>query len=443
MKTPVGVDTIILGCGLSGITLAHHLNRLGISFVLLEKNDQPGGLCRTFITGDYHWDLGVHAIYGKNSNSLDFFVNSGVEFGHHDRNVKILQNLRRGYRLIEYPFENGVRDLSFPQMLNCVCGYLSCYLRQHSFLKRDITNFQEWIDYILGRGTKKYFMDPYNHKIWSCPLDQISLDLVNQKIDPAPIMEYIKGVFWKRQVGRSYQAKFIYPTFGVGDLMKVLAAQYIKEDQLFTGVHISQIRKKKGLWTVVTQCRQFEARNIISTIPVPELLRLLGEDSFPGTGVEGLEHNNTLFVMIGLKPGRKFRYVDDLHWFFFPGREAFYRGTCMHAFSPRFPRCMVLEVTVNHGHRVLSQYSDLAQRTIEDLIKYGLVNSEHDISMTDFLVEPYTYPIPTLGKAKIIENLENRLKVEGVRLFGRNGRWNYINMDGIVKEAQEFVGTFK
>ncbi|WP_430817319.1 protoporphyrinogen oxidase [Carboxylicivirga sp. RSCT41] len=38
---------IILGAGVTGLTLAHHLNKEGIGFKVIEKNDRPGGVVHT------------------------------------------------------------------------------------------------------------------------------------------------------------------------------------------------------------------------------------------------------------------------------------------------------------------------------------------------------------------------------------------------------------
>jgi all-trans-retinol 13,14-reductase len=55
-------DYLIIGSGMSGISLAAMLAREGKSSLILERHYEPGGFTHTFKRRDYEWDVGVHYI---------------------------------------------------------------------------------------------------------------------------------------------------------------------------------------------------------------------------------------------------------------------------------------------------------------------------------------------------------------------------------------------
>ena len=42
----MGVDVIVVGGGIAGLSAAYELQARGLSFVLLERTARPGGVCR-------------------------------------------------------------------------------------------------------------------------------------------------------------------------------------------------------------------------------------------------------------------------------------------------------------------------------------------------------------------------------------------------------------
>ena len=68
-KIPDNLDAIVIGSGIGGLTVAAILSRTGKRVLVLEKHDQAGGCCRTFIWKGYEFDVGIHYVGGMgNSN---------------------------------------------------------------------------------------------------------------------------------------------------------------------------------------------------------------------------------------------------------------------------------------------------------------------------------------------------------------------------------------
>jgi protoporphyrinogen oxidase len=61
-------ETIILGGGLSGLSVAHYL---GGKCLVLEAEESPGGLCRSFHKAGFTYDIGGHILFSKDRELLE------------------------------------------------------------------------------------------------------------------------------------------------------------------------------------------------------------------------------------------------------------------------------------------------------------------------------------------------------------------------------------
>lgn len=423
----------ILGAGFTGLELGRRLNELSEDFVIFEKESQIGGICRTNKTGEYHWDFAVHAMYSNCKKAMDYFLSLPLRYEYQNRNVKILHSGNNGRRyLLNYPFEMGVKDLPLRERLECIYGYITT----RALAKNSYSNLEEWIDNCSGKGIAKHFMLPYNKKIWNCRLSEISSKIVSSKIDPPSAIDFILTLLGKDIVGRAYQAKFIYPTQGLQGLMDYTAKDI--KNKIFLNTKIEKLLRRADKWIIVTDKGNKEEANIvISTIPLVELLKKIDIDGLEKEYSE-FRWNDTIFIMIGLKGGCDFKLIGDCHWAFFKSDEIFYRVTLMHNFRPGFLPTLVAEVT-QKGNIIYKTSEEVKGLVVKDLIRLGIVSSTDEIIQTDIKLLEYTYPIPTVGLEGVKERIRTILERHKLFLLGRNGNWDYINMDGVVMKVEEFV----
>jgi UDP-galactopyranose mutase len=413
--------------------LARRLSELGIAHAVLERNEEAGGLCRTLRSGEYSWDLGPHGLYSKRAEAMAFCRALPLKYERLRRNVRICHHGPRGIREVGYPFENGLADLPFLQKIECVVGYCRAARAPSG---RAFGSVQEWIESGLGPGIARYFMLPYNRKIWDCPLDRMSMDLVKEKIDPERPWTIVRNAFWKRGVGRAYQAEFLYPEDGIGALPKAVASSL--RGTVRTGFRVSRILPLAGRWRVLSESGDsLEADRVVSTIPLPELLQALDEPSL-GLKKGAFLSNHTWFVVVGLKPGRDFGRFKHCQWVFFAGPEIFYRISLMHNFTRKRPAAAVAEITCK-GEAAALRQDELASRVLKDMKASGILCDEEDAAVAQAHLERYTYPIQSVGMRAVRDEVEEALRLRGIFLLGRSGRWDYLNMDGIFLAVSEFV----
>ncbi|MHC1698024.1 MAG: NAD(P)/FAD-dependent oxidoreductase [Geobacteraceae bacterium] len=104
-------DVIIIGGGISGMSLAHYCAKAGLKPLVMDKNGQMGGTFNTCRTDNFWFELGAHTCY----NSYGTLVDLLRETGSLD---KITKPDSVGYKLIT---KDGIKSImsqmSFPELL--------------------------------------------------------------------------------------------------------------------------------------------------------------------------------------------------------------------------------------------------------------------------------------------------------------------------------------
>ena len=97
---------LIIGAGISGLTFANYIKE---DYLIIEKEDEVGGYCRTIKRGDYVWDYAGHFFHFSTDEFKKRFIDSVKkdEIIYKDKNTKIIYN----NNLVSY-FLKGGRDRS-------------------------------------------------------------------------------------------------------------------------------------------------------------------------------------------------------------------------------------------------------------------------------------------------------------------------------------------
>ncbi|KAF0687383.1 Aste57867_20866 [Aphanomyces stellatus] len=100
-KIPADIDVIVIGSGMSGLTVASALAKEGKRVLVLEQHDVAGGNNHTFEEKGYEFDTGLHYIGGHlddkkwpNRKMFDYISNDGVEFQHLGKVVDVALTIR-------------------------------------------------------------------------------------------------------------------------------------------------------------------------------------------------------------------------------------------------------------------------------------------------------------------------------------------------------------
>ncbi len=424
---------VIIGAGPTGLGAAYRLNELGYdNWVLYEKSDEVGGHSTSHVDGHgFVWDEGGHVIFSHYpyfDNLIDKML--GKEVHERIRESWIVQG---DASWVPYPFQSNLRYLPKDVQVKCLVGAAKAAANGGG---RDAKNFRDWTLGTFGEGIAEAFMFPYNSKVWTTPLEQMSKSWIADRVAVVDFKRLLENVLYERDdVGWGPNSKFKFPLHGgTGQIYRRMAEQFPAK---------IQHGKKLAEVDVARRRVSFEDGSgdnydvLISTAPLDLLAHMIRPvDEKLREAAAGLEHNNLLVLGLGLKKkietGRCWIYFTD-------SAMPCYRATYFSHYSPNnVPggdtekySSLMCEMSFRVGEtpdpeRVLDQVIDglIRAKMLEESDRQRVVSRYHRVIA-------YSYPIPTLGRDGALGILQPALLEKGIYSRGRFGAWRYEigNMD--------------
>ncbi len=430
------MKTAILGGGLTGLTLGYLMKQQNRDIEILEKERECGGLMRTLEHEGFTFDYcGSHIIFSKNKKVLDFML-SLLEQNRirNRRNTKILY---KG-RLVKYPFENGLSDLTKEENFECLYSFIQNLIKKERGEVGKPSNLKEWFSYTFGDAIAKKYLIPYNEKIWKCSLEQISLEWVARVPNP-PIEDIIKSSLGISTEGYLHQLHFYYPKVGgIQALTKSLEKKI--GNSVTTNFEIVRISGADGKWTISDGKCDKQFKKIVSTIPIQNLVKAIDAPTKIKEAANSLKYNSLITVMLGLK--RKIKA--NISWLYIPDRKILpYRASFPSNYSPKnapFGRSSVMaEITCKIEDKLWKKNdAAIANQVIADLHNLNLIDKK-DVSFALTRRAEYAYVINDHNynvNMKIIRNYFTQKKID---LVGRFSEFRYLNMDACIKSAMNYA----
>jgi protoporphyrinogen oxidase len=430
----------ILGGGLTGLSLGYFLNQKEYDFLILEKNEETSGLLKSVVVNGFTFDVGgSHIIFSKDEKILNFMVSLlGDNVVKNRRNTKILY---KG-RYVKYPFENGLVDLPKKDNFECLYYFIQNLIAKERGELKPPTTMKEWFYYTFGKGIAEKYLIPYNEKIWKYPLEKISTVWV-ERIPNPPIEDIVKSSLGIPTEGYTHQLYFYYPKFGGIQSLARAFERPIKH-RIVTDFKVEKIIREDNKWIVSCGKKEFEFDRLISTIPLQELVSAL--DNTPKevvSSVRNLKFNSLITVGIGIDQPK----INDFSWLYIPDKDILtHRVSFPSNYSPyvasKGKSSVLAEITYHDGDEI-SKMNDkeIIERTVEDLDKLRIIN-KNEVIFTIAWRFDYAYVLHDLNYDKNVGILYNYLDKIGIKLVGRFGRWKYLNMDSVIRDAKKCVMQF-
>ena len=431
---------LILGAGPCGLGAAYHLQKLGhTNWQLFEKNSHVGGLSASFIDDKgFTWDIGGHVLFSH----YEYFDKAVAEalgdaWYEHKREswVRILQ------RWVPYPFQNNVRYLPDDALYECVSG-----LRDLSGSPDRTGNFRDWMDTVFGRGIVKYFMEPYNRKVWGVPLESMSKEWIAERVSVVDLARIERNIAEQcDDLSWGPNNVFRFPKHGgTGVIYDGIAKPlqdriHLQLEMLEIDLDLKMVTFANGL------VEQYDV--LINTSPLDLLVsscRSIPEQIAEAAG--GLVHNGGLIAGLGFAGRRD----DTKCWMYFPeNNSTFYRVTNFHNYS-RFnvpdgdtERFFSLMCETTYSLHKPEDKAGIVEKTILGLVSSGMIDeAQMEQIASRYLIDiPYSYPVPTLGRDAALCQIQPYLESRDVYSRGRFGAWKYEvgNMDHSFMQGVEVV----
>ena len=427
-KKPV----VIVGAGVSGLSLACLLQKLGIHCVLVEKEERVGGLARSFTYDDFTFDIGPHRFH-TNVKSVDSFVrdNLGTAALEITRNSQV-QFL--GHRYL-WPLSPGLMLLRFPPRLILSIGWDLLTL----YKKRDPISFRDQIENMYGPTLYRHFFEGYSSKFLGITPELTDVDWATTGVDRAIIDQRLKvHSLWQLAFAallpsRGPETIFLYPRDGCGQFTDLLAEEFTAAGgELLTGCEI------EGLGASSTQVTEIEVAG--RTIK-PELLVWTGTIHSLASHLElpppPLDYLALVCYNMMLTEGEHF----DFQWCYHGAADVFFSRVSVPAnFSPHITptgkRSFCVEVPCREDDALYHEPERQLDRVLADMKRERLLKTDSEVLDVRCERLPWAYPIYKLGYRRDLEALDSQTApFENLIMAGRLGKFWYNNMDHCIEAS--------
>jgi protoporphyrinogen oxidase len=432
--------TLILGAGLTGLSCAYHLRD---NYLLLEKEDEPGGIVRTRIRhngflcdGTGHW-LHLRNPYMK---ELVGRLLPG-ELAEHER--KAVVHMHGVFT--PYPFQANTFGLPRQVGLDCLLGLLKARHPEDFGLHSSEQlpkNFREWIIRYFGEGIARHFMIPYNEKLLGVSLDELRPEYAERFIPRPSLEDVVKGAFGFSRESLGYNAKFVYPREGgISALPRSFAAALALKPRY--RVEVTKVDLKSRTATL-SSGTQVHYQHLLNTTPLPVLIEMLsGVPPEIAAAAGQLRATTVYYFDIGVKgPGAE---ASQYHWVYFPEPDfVFYRAgsySAVHAdAAPAGCRSYYVEMSGDPAI-LLKDLERLKKDVLAGLRKAKILSDKDEILFMELSQIPFAYVIFDHNYERSRKILFDFLSSHGILTGGRWGGWGYGGMEDAMLDGKAAAET--
>ena len=259
----IKVDTLILGGGISGVFIGVEFLQKGLhDFLILEKEELSGGLCRSFKIGNLYYDAGAHALHKKaieSSEKLQKIIDIN-ELYCQKRNASVFIF----ERFIPHPLQLHLFYAPLWVRFKCFMSYLV----RPRIASNDLLN---WLQTKFGKQVCKYFLFPYNEKVWKTNLKNISVNWVSRVSSGSS--KFLKGLFFSGDQNYNSNEYVCYPNIGGFENLFLGGIEKI-HDNLVVNSEVTNIDLDKKEATT-RDGKTYQYRKLVSTLPVDLLVKKL------------------------------------------------------------------------------------------------------------------------------------------------------------------------
>ncbi len=426
---------VIIGAGPTGLGTAYALQEYKhTNWKIYEKNAYVGGLAHSFKDENgFVWDIGGHVIFSHYEYFDNLFEKlMKKEYLEHKREAHIWMVKR----FVPYPFQNNIKYLPKEKILDCLIGLIKAQKQE-----RISNNFKEWLLSTFGEGIFKYFLYPYNLKVWAYPLEMMSKRWIGERVSVINIYKILENVILdKDDISWGPNAKFKFPLIGgTGNLFNRFIP-YIKNNLYLNKEIISINTEHKIVYFKDNTKEKYDI--LINTAPLNELI-LKSDIEKLKKEVKKLKYASGVIVGIGLK-GKLSKKLNSRCWMYFPENDnPFYRVTVFSNYShTNAPKgCWSLMAEVSYSDYKKIDKENIIAEVIQGIKNTELISSEDEIISKWAMDVKYSYPIPTLERDKILKKIQYNLMGKDIYSRGRFGAWKYEigNMDHSVMQGKEII----
>jgi protoporphyrinogen oxidase len=430
--------TVILGGGPAGLTAGYVLAKQGLPVIVLEAENQVGGIAKTAVRDGYRFDLGGHRFFTKVKEVDDLWHEiMKEEFLERPRMSRIYWRDRRGRtKFLDYPLRGPdvIKKLGPVDLTKALLSYLWAAVKP----KGKEETYEEWVSNRFGRWLFNQFFKSYTEKVWGVPTSEIRADWAAQRIKNLSFFRAAWSAFFGNKDDKvtSLISKFNYPRFGPGQMweqmtedIRALGGEVLLEHRVtkleFDGDRCVRVHAGEKV---------FEPSAVISSLPLRNTVGMAEPRPKPEVmaAAKGLRYRDFLTVAVVING-------DDLfpdNWIYIHdpnvnvGRIQNFRSWSPWMVPDPSKACVGLEFFCFAGDELWeTDDQELVQLGMRELEQLGLAKADRlEFGFVERVPKAYPMYDPDYSERvhairSWLDGLDNFIQV------GRNGLHRYNNSD--------------
>ena len=405
---------VIVGAGVSGLAYAGFSKN---ECLLLEKDAEIGGYCKTIKWGDFVWDYSGHFFHFRDTFLEDYICRNMVhdDIRYCEKHTQIFY--RQKY--IDFPFQKNIHQLDQDEFIDCLYDLFTT-------TGNDYFTFKQMLYAKFGQSIAEKFLIPYNEKLYACDLNRLDVDAMGRFFPYADKEEIIRN--FKKTNNNSYNSHFTYPRGGAIEYVKSLAS-YIGKSNICLNECVKSIDVTEK--TIKTDKRELKYDNLISTMPFPLLMQCCSMEY----DTDIYSWNKVLVFNLGFD--KKGKDVFN-NWIYVPSKDfCFYRvGYYDNIFATKN---MSLYVELCFGKNTdVIDVEYYKEKVLDDLKKAGII-TDHKLIASHFVIMDPAYVHITKESIRDVEEKKKVLARNNIYSIGRYGSWTYCSIEDNILEAKALM----
>ena len=405
---------VIVGAGVSGLAYAGFSKN---ECLLLEKDAEIGGYCKTIKWGDFVWDYSGHFFHFRDTFLEDYICRNMVhdDIRYCEKHTQIFY--RQKY--IDFPFQKNIHQLDQDE-------FIDCFYDLFTTTGNDYFTFKQMLYAKFGQSIAEKFLIPYNEKLYACDLNRLDVDAMGRFFPYADKEEIIRN--FQKTNNNSYNSHFTYPRGGAIEYVKSLAS-YIGKSNICLNECVKSIDVTEK--TIKTDKRELKYDNLISTMPFPLLMQCCSMEY----DTDIYSWNKVLVFNLGFD--KKGKDVFN-NWIYVPSKDfCFYRvGYYDNIFATKN---MSLYVELGFGKNTdVIDVEYYKEKVLDDLKKAGII-TDHKLIASHFVIMDPAYVHITKESIRDVEEKKKVLARNNIYSIGRYGSWTYCSIEDNILEAKALM----
>ncbi len=404
-------NTIILGAGIAGLSAGKQLSKRSQDFAIFEKETSLGGLLDGFSFQGHRFDQAIHLSFATEEEVRKIFDLTKT-FTHKPEAWCWYYD-----RWLKHPIHNNLYPLSTDDKVKLIKDFFGKK-------KIKVRNYEDWLRNQYGNMISEKFNLPYTQKYWTLPACKLGINWIGNRVRVANSQEILFGALTDETPTYYYAKEMRYPQNGG---YKTFLNPLILNETIFTSHKAIEIDiKTKSVSFEKGNTVHFE--NLVSTIPLPELISIISEvpkeikmlsDTLHATSVD--------LISVGFNKEKIF----DKLWFYIYDDDILAARCHSPSIkslnnSPAGKSSLQFEIYSSYFEPQKASVVEMKNNVVYALKKMKIINECDEIDFIHHKHLKYANIIFDIGMEDRRDKILDWLSKTGIKSAGRFGEWDYL-----------------